>query len=96
MARVKLKRIETSICSIINIKLSTPIFGLPMILVYKRINRLTTSYINDLLIRNCDVHNRNTRYSKLNLNCPRYKRESEGGRTFTVKTIRLGTVLLVT
>ena len=31
MARVKLKRIETSICSIINIKLSTPIFGLPMI-----------------------------------------------------------------
>ena len=30
MARVKLKRIETSICSIINIKLSTPVFGLPM------------------------------------------------------------------
>ena len=28
MARVKLKRIETSICSIINIKLSTSIFGL--------------------------------------------------------------------
>ena len=31
MARVKSKRIETSICSIINIKLSKPIFGLPMI-----------------------------------------------------------------
>ena len=31
VARVKSKRIETSICSIINIKLSTPIFGLPMI-----------------------------------------------------------------
>ena len=30
VARVKLKRIETSICSIINIKLSTPIFGLRM------------------------------------------------------------------
>ena len=30
VARVKSKRIETSICSIINIKLSTPIFGLPM------------------------------------------------------------------
>ena len=28
MARVKSKRIETSICSIINIELSTPIFGL--------------------------------------------------------------------
>ena len=31
VARVKSKRIETSICSIINIKLSKPIFGLPMI-----------------------------------------------------------------
>ena len=31
MARVKLKRIEASICSISNIKLSTPIFGLPLL-----------------------------------------------------------------
>ena len=34
VARVKSKRIETSICSmasIINIKLSAPIFGLPMV-----------------------------------------------------------------
>ena len=31
VARVKLKRIEKSICSIINIKLSTPIFGLLMV-----------------------------------------------------------------
>ena len=30
VARVKSKRIETSICSIINIKLSKPIFGRPM------------------------------------------------------------------
>ena len=30
VARVKSKRIGTSICSIINIKLSKPIFGLPM------------------------------------------------------------------
>ena len=37
VARVKSKRIETSICSIINniinMELSTPIFGLPMIIV---------------------------------------------------------------
>ena len=32
MVRVKLKRIETSTCSIFNIRLSTSIFGLPMIL----------------------------------------------------------------
>ena len=35
MARVKLKRTETSICSIINIKLSTSIFGLPMVVPYQ-------------------------------------------------------------
>ena len=35
MVRVKLKRIETSKCSIINIKLSTPIFGLPMVVSYQ-------------------------------------------------------------
>ena len=31
VTRVKSKRIEMSICPIINIKLSTPIFGLPMV-----------------------------------------------------------------
>ena len=34
VARVKSKRIETSICSIINIKLSKPIFGLPMVTTF--------------------------------------------------------------
>ena len=57
-------------------------------LVDKQINGLAPSYINDLLIRNCDIHNRNTRYSKLNLNCPRYKKKSEGRHMFTVKTIK--------
>ena len=39
VARVKLKRVETSICPIINIKLSTPIFGLPMVIsVNKKLN----------------------------------------------------------
>ena len=36
VARVKSKRIETSICSIINIKLSTPIFGLPMLFLQSK------------------------------------------------------------
>ena len=53
MARVKSKRIETSICSIINIKLSTPIFGLPMRLPIIQLNISfqkqidSYSYIND-------------------------------------------------
>ena len=62
--------------------------------------RAAPSYINDLLIRNCDIHNGNTRYSKLNLNCPRYKRETEGevggGVRLLLRLLRLGTVLPVT
>lgn len=49
-------------------------------LVYKRNNDLTPTYINEMLIRNSDVHTRSTRHSGYNLVCPRYKRESEGGR----------------
>jgi hypothetical protein len=49
-------------------------------LVYKRNNDLTPTYINEMLIRNSGVHTRSTRHSGYNLVCPRYKRESEGGR----------------
>ena len=47
MAHVKLKRIETSICSIINIKLSTPIFGLPMVDIFE-IN-FVTIFVDELV-----------------------------------------------
>ena len=39
-----------------------------------------------LLIRNSDIHQRDTRYSDLNLLCPKYTKKTEGGRT-TVRTI---------
>jgi hypothetical protein len=42
-----------------------------------------------MLVRNADTHSRSTRHSSVNLVCPRYKRASEGGRTFQV----LGTKL---
>ncbi|KAK2558860.1 hypothetical protein P5673_018472, partial [Acropora cervicornis] len=35
------------------------------------------------------LHTRSRRYSALNLVCPRYNRESEGGRTFSVSATRL-------
>ena len=45
VARVKSKRIETSICSIINIKLSKPTFGLPMVsLKPKMVTRIDWPY----------------------------------------------------
>ena len=56
--------------------------------IYKRLNGNTPAYINDLLIRNSDTHNRTTRFCNLNLRCPRYKRSSEGGRTFAVRATK--------
>ena len=41
-------------------------------LAYKRLNGNTPEYINDLLIRNSDTHNRSTRFCNLNLSCPGY------------------------
>ena len=37
----------------------------------------------------CDLHARKTRYSNFNLVCPRYKRKSEGGRSFSVSACQL-------
>ena len=57
--------------------------------MYKRVhNYITPSYLNSLLVGNSEFHNRATRYSNINLICPKYKRETEGGRTFTIRTIK--------
>ena len=58
-------------------------------LIYKRIYGLTPDYIDNILVRNADLHLRTTRHSNVNLVCPRYKRESEGGRTFQVSATKL-------
>ena len=46
-------------------------------------------YMFDLLKWNADLHTRSGRYSALNVVCPRYNRESEGERTFSVSVTRL-------
>ena len=43
----------------------------------------------DLLKFNADLHTRAGRYIKLNLACPRFNRETEGGKTFSVSATRL-------
>ena len=47
--------------------------------------------MSDFLKRNIDIRpsERQSRYGSLNLICPRYKRETEGARTFQVSAIRL-------
>ena len=60
------------------------------ILVFKSINSkyFVPEYLQSSLVRNCDLHNRVTHYSSLNLVCAKYKRETEGGRTFVVRTAK--------
>ena len=58
-------------------------------LVYNRLDDdfNTPIYIDSLLTKNSDINQRETRYSDLNLLCRKYTRKTEGGRTFTVRTI---------
>ena len=59
------------------------------ILVYKRILGECPFYLTQMLVRNVDVNRRTSRHGQLNLVCPRFKRETEGGRSFSVSTSRL-------
>ena len=58
-------------------------------LIYMRINGAVPDYIDDILNRNADLHTRSTRKVSINLVCPKFKRETEGGRTFEVTSARL-------
>ena len=58
-------------------------------IMYKRINGTLPNYLNEHLILNNKRHSRNTRYSSTNAVCPKYKRETEGGRSFAVSATRL-------
>ena len=58
-------------------------------LVYKRIdNHNVPEYISTALIRNCDLHHRETRHSRINLISPKYKRETGGGHSFIIRTVK--------
>ena len=56
-------------------------------IAYKRINSESPGYLTNVLKLNSGVNDRVTRYSNLKI-CPKYNRETEGGRTFTVTTIK--------
>ena len=58
-------------------------------MVYKRLSGDCPSYMSQMLIRNADIKEIPSRHGPLNLVCPRFKRESEGGRSFTVSTTSL-------
>ena len=58
-------------------------------IIYKRINGTLPTYLNDHIIINNNRHARNTRYANINIVCPKYRRETEGGRTFSVYAAKL-------
>lgn len=58
-------------------------------LTFKRVNNAhcTPSYLDSFLRRSSGIHKRNTRYLNLNMLCLTSKRKTEGGRSFSVRTI---------
>ncbi len=59
------------------------------VLVHKRLYGECPAYIKETLRLNSDIHNRSSRYGSINIVCPRFNRETEGGRTFSVRMSRL-------
>ena len=45
-------------------------------------------YVHNLLKLNSNIHSRQTKYCNFNPTSPRYNRETEGGRTFTITTCK--------
>ena len=58
-------------------------------IIYKRINGTLLSYLNDHIIINNNRHACNTCYANINILCSKYRRETEGGRTFSVSAAKL-------
>ena len=52
-------------------------------------NNNVPTYLTNFLIRNCKIHDKNTRYPNCNIICPKYKCMNDGGRTFTVTAVQL-------
>ena len=59
------------------------------LIAFERLRGELPAYITRLLTRNGDLHSRNTRYTNYNLVCSKFKRKSDGGKTFNVITRQL-------
>ena len=57
-------------------------------LIHKRLYGDCPAYMSQMMLRNADINERVTRHGLKNLVCPRFKRESKGGRSFTICSIR--------
>ena len=53
---------------------------------YNRTKGDVPEYLKQLLVLNSDMHSRSTRNARLTFLTPRYNRQTEGGRSFAVRT----------
>ena len=58
-------------------------------LIFKLIWGTLANYLIKQFTVDNEVHSRNTRYAKFNLVCPKYTRETEGGKSFLVRACKL-------
>ena len=58
-------------------------------LLYKCTRGEAPNYLNQLLVKNSGLHTRKTRHAEYGLVCPHYNRETEGGRTFHISSVKL-------
>ena len=57
-------------------------------LVFKCLNGQCSEYLSSTLTRVSDISMRQSRHGSLTLRCPKYSRETEGGRTFAVAAVK--------
>ena len=58
---------------------------------YERLKGITPHYIMYIISTlkvNSEIRNRSSRFSNLNFHCPVFKKNTEGGQTFSMGTIR--------
>ena len=60
-----------------------------MVLVFKSLKGDAPNYISDMFKTNSSVHNRSTRHGNWNLVCPKYVRNNDGGKAFSVDAVKL-------
>ena len=57
-------------------------------LVFKCLNGQCPEYLSNTLTRVSDISTRQSRHGSITLRCPKYSRETEGGRTFAVAAVK--------
>ena len=66
-----------------------------MLCYYKCLQGTAPEYLSNRLSKISDVSSRTTRFSDITLRCPRYIRETEGGKTFLSTARKLWNALPV-